>query len=128
MNWEVLWYIDLADWSVISPCTKAIQACINFLVGTHSFTLYVLIQLYGKSEFCKNGGFLLSGPHLLAAICYFCVHMYVTIAINSLHRATLINPLLLQNSIECYPCSIPGNSMKPFPPLRAWILSLQAEK
>ena len=54
MNWGVLWYIDFADWSVISPCTEAIQMRVIFLVGTRSFTLYVLIQFYGKSEFCEN--------------------------------------------------------------------------
>ena len=64
MNWGVLWYIDFADWSVISPCTKAIQTCVKFLVGTRSFTLYVLVQFYGKSEFCKNGRFSLSGSHI----------------------------------------------------------------
>ena len=66
MNWGVLWYIDFADWSVISPCTKAIQMCIKFLVGTRSFTLYVLAQFYGKSEFCENDGFSLSGSHMYA--------------------------------------------------------------
>ena len=64
MNWGVLWYIDFADWSVISPYTKVIQTCVNFLVGTRSFTLYVLVQFYGKSEFCENGGFSLSGSHI----------------------------------------------------------------
>ena len=64
MNWKVLWYIDFADWSVISACTEAIQTCVNFLVGTRSFTLYVLVQFYGKSEFCENGGFSLSGSHM----------------------------------------------------------------
>ena len=57
MNWGVLWYIDFADWSVISPCTKAIQTCVNFLVGTCSFTQYVLVQFYGKLELCENGRF-----------------------------------------------------------------------
>ena len=49
MNWEVLWYMDFTDWSVISPCTEAIQTCVKFLAGTHSFTLYALAQFYGKS-------------------------------------------------------------------------------
>ena len=64
MNWGVLWYIVFADWSVISHCTEAIQTCVNFLVGTRSFTLYVLVQFYGKSEFCENGRFSLSGSHI----------------------------------------------------------------
>ena len=68
MNWGVLWYIDFADWSVISPCTEAIQTCVKFLVGTRSFTLYVLVQFYGKSEFCENGGFSLSGSHIIYAV------------------------------------------------------------
>ena len=38
--------------------------CVKFLVGTRSFTLYVLVQFYGKSEFCENGGFSLSGSHI----------------------------------------------------------------
>ena len=66
MNRGVLWYIDFADWSVISPCTETIQMCVNFLVGTCSFTQYVLVQFYGKSEFCKNSGFSLSGSQILS--------------------------------------------------------------
>jgi len=23
MNWGVMWYIDFADWSIISPCIEA---------------------------------------------------------------------------------------------------------
>ena len=69
MNWGVLWYIDFADWKVISPCIEAIQTCIIFLVGTRSFTLYVLVQFYGKSEFCENGGFSLSGSHMYMVWC-----------------------------------------------------------
>ena len=71
MNWGVPWYIDFADWSIISPCTKAIQTCVNFLVGTCSFTLYVLVQFYGKSKFCENGGFSLSRSHILSAYNFF---------------------------------------------------------
>ena len=63
MKWGVLWYIDFANWSVISPYTEAMQTCVIFLVGTNSFTQYVLVQFYGKSEFCENGGFSLSGSH-----------------------------------------------------------------
>ena len=65
MNWGVVWYTDFADWSVISLCTKAIQACVIFLVGNRSFTQYVLVQFYGISEFCKNSGFSLSGSHMV---------------------------------------------------------------
>ena len=43
MNQGVLWYTDFADWSVISLCTEAIQTCVIFLVGTRSFTQYVII-------------------------------------------------------------------------------------
>jgi len=64
MNWGVLWYIDFADWSVISPCIKAIQTCVNCLVGTHSFTQYVLVQFYGNSEFAKTAGFRSAGHKL----------------------------------------------------------------
>ena len=37
MNWGVLWYIDFANWNVISPCTEAIQTYV-ILVETRSFT------------------------------------------------------------------------------------------
>jgi len=37
----------------------------KFLVGIRSFTQYVLVQFYGKSGFCENGGFSLSGSHIL---------------------------------------------------------------
>jgi len=32
MNWGVVWYIDFADWSIISPCTEAIQTRVKVLV------------------------------------------------------------------------------------------------
>ena len=57
MNWGVVWYIDFADWSIISPCIEAMQTRIKFLSWTRSFTQYVLIQFYGKSEFVKSAGF-----------------------------------------------------------------------
>ena len=31
MNWGVVWNIDYADWSIISPGIEAIQTCIEFL-------------------------------------------------------------------------------------------------
>ena len=74
MNWGVLWYIDFADWSVISPCTKAIQTCVKFVVGTCSFTLYVLVQFYGKSEFCENAGFHSAGHKYWQMLVLHCIH------------------------------------------------------
>ena len=31
MNWRVVWFIDYADWSTISPCIQAIQTCVKFI-------------------------------------------------------------------------------------------------
>jgi len=61
MNWGVLWYIDFADWSDISPCIEVIQTHVKFLSWTRSFTQYVLIQFYGKSQFAKMAGFRSAG-------------------------------------------------------------------
>jgi len=51
MSWGAVWYIDFANQSIISPYMEAIQTYIKFLSQTCSFTQYVLIQFYAKSEF-----------------------------------------------------------------------------
>ena len=77
MNWGVLWYICFADWSVISPCTEAILTCVNFLVKTRSFTLYIYMFQYNfmaNQNFAKTAGFRSAGHicymHIIADLFY----------------------------------------------------------
>ena len=52
MNWGVVWYIDFDDWSVISPCTEAIQTRIKFSVVPRS--AHVVPIYKGGSRQCPN--------------------------------------------------------------------------
>jgi len=63
MNWGVMWYIDFADWSIISPYIEVIQMHIKFLSWIRSFTQYVLIQ-----NFAKMAGFRSAGHYIQ----YYC--------------------------------------------------------
>jgi len=79
MNWGILWYIDFADWSFISPCTEAIQTYVNFLVGTHSFTQYVLVQFMANQNFAKTAGFRSAGHKLHFFSLYLFVYLFENI-------------------------------------------------
>jgi len=81
-----MWYIDFADWSVISPCIEAIQMCVKFLSWTRGFTQYILIEFYGKSEyFAKTAGFRSAG-HILQAIGIIAIKSKETMVVTYTYR------------------------------------------
>ena len=124
MNWGVVWYIDFADWSVISPCTKPIHTCVKFLVGIRSFTLYVLVQFFGKSEFCENGGFSLSGSHICGIhwSCHGSCDIYHVnqIYVHKTHRSSYNAPILPISIIYKISRLWEGNSMVLQYSIRHW--------
>ena len=54
INRRIQWYIGYIDLSLIPVCTIVIKACVSFSCSMHIFTQCILIQFYGKIEFCEN--------------------------------------------------------------------------